>query len=68
MPGQGCFGVVLGLGVLVLLGGSWVAISGVISPLIWVLTIVTLLISPLITTQQPPSRGSHGIFGGFVGL
>ena len=29
---------------------------GVISPLIWVITIVTLLITPLITTHEPPSR------------
>ena len=35
-----------------LLGGSWVVISGVISPLIWVIAIVTLLI----TTHEPPSR------------
>ena len=33
--------------------GSYV--SGVISPLIWVITIVTLLITPLITTHGPPS-------------
>ena len=32
------------------------AISGVISPLIWVITIVTLLITPLITTHEHPSR------------
>ena len=38
------------------LGGAWVVISGVISRLIWVLSIVTLLVSPLITTQEPPSR------------
>ena len=43
----------LGHGVL---GGSWVVISGVISPLIWVISIVTLLITPLITTHEPPSR------------
>ena len=29
-----------------LLGGSWVVISGFISPPIWVISIVTLLISP----------------------
>ena len=29
-------------------------ISGVISSLIWVITIVTLLITPLITTHEPP--------------
>ena len=39
-----------------LLGGSWVAMSGVISPLRWVITIVTLLITPLIATHEPPSR------------
>ena len=39
-----------------LLGGSWVVISGAISPLIWVITIVTLLIIPLITTHEPPSK------------
>ena len=32
-----------------LLGGSWVVKSGEISPLVWVITIVTLLITPLIT-------------------
>ena len=30
-------------------------ISGVISPLIWVVSIVTLLVTPLITTYEPPS-------------
>ena len=43
-----------------LLGGSWVVISGVISPLIWAITIVTLLISPPITTNEPPSRALIG--------
>ena len=43
-----------------LLGGSWVVISGVISPLIWVITIVTLLITPLITTHEPPSAHVFG--------
>ena len=38
----------------VYLGGSWVVISGVTTPLIWVITIVTLLISPLITTHHEP--------------
>ena len=28
-----------------LLGGSWVVISGVVSPLIWVIIVVTLLIT-----------------------
>ena len=40
---------------MLLLGGSWVVISGVISPLIWVISIVTLLITPLMTTHEPPS-------------
>ena len=44
-----------GLKVSGLLGGSWVVISGVISPLIWVISVVTLLISLLITTHEPPS-------------
>ena len=39
-----------------ILGGSWVVISGVISLLIWVITIVTLLITPVITTHEPPSN------------
>ena len=39
-----------------LLGGSWVVISMVLRPVIWVMTIVTLLITPLITTHEPPSR------------
>ena len=38
------------------LGGSGVVISRVISPLIWVISIVTLLIILLITTHEPPSR------------
>ena len=46
-----------------LLGGSWVVISGVISPLIWSVTIVTLLTTPLITTHEPPSRNFEGTLG-----
>ena len=49
-------------------GGSWVVIRGVISPLIRVITIVTLLITPLITPREPPSKAlrieaqrSHGL-------
>ena len=38
-----------------LLGGSWVVISGVISPLIRVITVDTLRISPVITTYEHPS-------------
>ena len=40
---------------LELLGGSRVVISGVFSPLIWVIITVTLLITPLITPREPPS-------------
>ena len=40
-----------------LLGGSRVVISRVIGPLIGVTTIVALLITPLITTHEPPSAG-----------
>ena len=38
-----------------LLGGSGVVISRVISPLIEVISIVTLLITLLITSHDPPS-------------
>ena len=41
------------------LGGSWVVINGAISPLIWVRIMVTLLITPVITTHEPPSRGLY---------
>ena len=44
------------------LGGSWVVISRVISPIIWVMITVTLLTTPLITTHEPLSRGS-GMLG-----
>ena len=46
----GCFYIVDPL-----LGGSWVVISGVMSPPIWVISIVTLLIALLITTHDPQS-------------
>ena len=39
-----------------LLGGSRVVISVVISLLIWVIGIVILLITLLISTHEPPSR------------
>ena len=38
-----------------LLGGSWVVLSGVISPLIGVIIMVILLITVLIATHEPPS-------------
>ena len=40
-------------------GGSGVVISGVISPLIWVISIATLLITLLMTTHEPPSTPHH---------
>ena len=39
-----------------LLGGSWVVLNRVISPLIWVVSMVNLLITLLIATHEPPSR------------
>ena len=42
--------------ILPLLGGSWVVKFGRISPLIWVISMVILLITLLITTHEPPSR------------
>ena len=46
-------------GAVTLLGGSWVVITGVISPHIWITSIVTLLITLLITTNEPPSSGTN---------
>ena len=46
-----------------LLGGSWVVISRVRSPTIWVIIIVTLLTTPLIATHEPPSRSCLVIRG-----
>ena len=51
-----CFAGSLWASVNSVLGGSWVVISGVRSPLVWVITIVTRLITLLITTHEPPSR------------
>ena len=54
-----------------LLGGSWAVISGVRSPRIWVISRVTLLITLLITTHEPPSRNvtpSNYPFVGFFDL
>ena len=47
-------------GVRRLLGGSWVVISRVLSPLIWVISIVTLLITLHLQVVfiQPGPRGS----------
>ena len=49
----------------VLLGGSWVVISGVIGPLIRIISINTLLITLLITTHEPPSK--RGLVGPLTG-
>ena len=54
-----------------LLGGSWVVISGVITRVTIVITYIRglILITPLITTHEPPSRpetlngSSFGAFG-----
>ena len=46
---------VLGFGARFGSAGSEVAISRVISRLIWVISIVTLLTTLLITTHEPPS-------------
>ena len=57
-----------GFRVEVLVGDSWVVISGVLSPLIWVISIVTRLITPFITTHEPPSRACCSVrFGLFCG-
>ena len=40
----------------VLLGGPWVVITGGISPLLWVICIVTLLFTLLVPAHEPPSR------------
>ena len=37
------------------LGGLWVAVSGDISPLIWVVTVIIRLMTLLTTTDEPPS-------------
>ena len=56
-----------------ILGDSWVVIRRVISSPIWARTIVTLLLSRLITSHEPPSRaGVSGFqvqsFLGFWGI
>ena len=47
-------------GLTPLLGGSWVVISIVISPLIWVITIGA---TALITTHDPPSSRTPCLHG-----
>ena len=41
---------------LLILGGSWVVISGVISPLFLVLTILTLLITAATAHREPTQK------------
>ena len=43
-----------------LLGGSWVVITRVISRATVVKTHIRGFITPLITTHEPPSRGTFG--------
>ena len=54
--GFGCGGY--GFRILGLLGGSWVEKSGVISRVTIIITHIRGLITPLITTHEPPSRES----------
>ena len=37
-------------------GGSWVVITGVISPLLRVISLVALIVTLLITAHEPPSK------------
>ena len=47
-----------------LLGGSLVVINGVISPLVWAIITVSLLITPLITTHGQKPSGYTFMQGG----
>ena len=49
------FQVLMHLQTLGLLGGSWVVISGVTSRVTIIITRIRGLITPLITTHEPPS-------------
>ena len=60
VPLKGSIGILERYRVSGLLGGSGVVISGIRSPLIWVITMVTLLITLLITTPEPPSTPDPG--------
>ena len=53
------------LGLFPLRLGLRVVLSRVISPRIWVITRVTSLITPLITTPEPPSKLALVGFAGF---
>ena len=45
---------------ILLLGGSWLRISGGTLSVTRVMTYISGLISPLISTHEPPSRPSQG--------
>ena len=56
---------------MILLGGSWVVISRVISSVTILITHIRGLITPLITTPEPPSASGLGrVFFrvGFIGF
>ena len=63
--------MIVGIRVLVL-GGSWVVIRGVVSKIAILTTLIKGLITPLMTTHEPPSRGQLGAWLGsahtFVGF
>ena len=42
-----------------ILGGSWVVVSGVISKVTVIITHIRGLITPLKTTHEPPSRNDR---------
>ena len=48
---------------LKLLGGSWVVLCGVTGDLVWVINTVTLLITPLRSTHESPSKDLQKQFG-----
>ena len=67
-PSTPCLAPGAGMG-LGLLGSSWVVINGVVSRETIAITHIGGLITPLITTHEPPSRGvgfpvKSAFFGG----
>ena len=63
---QHLMGVNGGLRALGVLGGSWGVISGVISRVSILTTHIRGLITPFITTHEPPSRGVVSFHCGMV--
>ena len=49
--------------VIIVLGGSWVVISKVRSPQVWVISVAILRIALLITTHEPPSSAASLLLG-----